>query len=130
MARETRLTEAEWAVMRAVWQRSPATAREVLERVQDATGWAYTTVRTLLQRLVDKGALAVRRRANTSVYESRLAPAEARSSALRTLLEAAFGGSFGGLLQHLAADEDLSAAERRQLADLLDGVDRAHKGDA
>ena len=105
--------------MRAVWAGSPANARDVLERVEAATGWAYTTVKTLLQRLVDKGALQVHKHRNTSVYAAVLQPVAARRSALQSLLRSAFEGSFGTLLQHLVADQPMSAADRRQLASLL-----------
>lgn len=118
MAEEAKLTEAEWIVMRAVWQGAPASARDVLARAA-ATGWAYTTVKTLLARLVDKGALAAERRGNTSFYTPIWQPAEARRTALRSLLRAAFDGSFGGLLQHLVDDEPLSKRERAKLEELL-----------
>ncbi|MCA8951982.1 MAG: BlaI/MecI/CopY family transcriptional regulator [Planctomycetes bacterium] len=118
MADEPKLTEAEWVVMRAVWAGAPATARDVLARA-DGPDWAYTTVKTLLGRLVDKGALAVERRGNTSYYAPIWQPQQARRSALRSLLRSAFDGSFGGLVHHLATDEELSKREREQLAELL-----------
>lgn len=113
------LTDAEWAVMRAVWQGWPCTARDVLERVAD-TGWAYTTVRTLLQRLVDKGAVAMRLRGNTSIYDAKLRQQDAQRSAVRSLLQKAFDGSFGSLLAHLARTEGLSPRDRARLQQLLD----------
>ena len=51
-----RLNDSEWKVMQALWGRHPATARDVLEQVERETAWAYTTVKTLLARLVEKGA--------------------------------------------------------------------------
>lgn len=114
-----RLTEAEWTVMQAVWPRSPACARDVLEVVHGETGWAYTTVKTLLARLVEKRALTERRRGNVSYYEPRVTQGEARMTALRGLLERAFGGSIGALVQHMASEEKLSRKERAELARLL-----------
>mgnify|MGYP002390148889 CR=1 FL=1 len=52
------LSDAEWKVMRALWARHPATARELLDALAADTGWAYTTLRTLLARLVEKGAVS------------------------------------------------------------------------
>ncbi|MCR9247942.1 MAG: BlaI/MecI/CopY family transcriptional regulator [bacterium] len=118
MAEPQKLTDAEWIVMRAIWEQSPASAREVLDRAHDVE-WAYTTVKTLLARLVDKGALVVERRGNTSFYSPVWQPVEARRSAVRSLLDAAFGGSVGGLVQHLANDGELSAGERRELERML-----------
>ena len=106
--------------MNAVWQGAPCNARDVLERVAKETGWAYTTVRTLLQRLVDKGALAVHQQRNTSIYEPRIERRTAQTSAVRALLQKAFDGTFGGLLQHLVREEQLTARQRRELQRLLD----------
>lgn len=116
---EAKLSDAEWTVMNAVWQGSPASAREVLRRTHGATGWAYTTVKTLLDRLVEKGVLAVEKRGNTGHYEPLVSRPQARGSALRSLLDKAFDGAFVPLLQHLVAEERLSKRDRAELARLL-----------
>lgn len=114
-----KLSDAEWTVINVVWERSPASARDVLEQTEAATGWAYTTVKTLLSRLVDKGALRMRKRANTSFYEPLVSRKDARRSAVRSLLDRAFDGTFGSLLQHLVSDEKLSKKDRERLATML-----------
>ncbi|HLQ37731.1 MAG TPA: BlaI/MecI/CopY family transcriptional regulator, partial [Planctomycetota bacterium] len=114
-----------------VWQGAderhggPCSARDVLERVHADTGWAYTTVKTLLARLVGKGVLAVRLRANTSLYVPLVPRHAAQKSAVRLLLQKAFDGTFGALLHHLVTAERLSAKDRRRLRQLL--ADAAHK---
>ena len=105
--------------MNAVWRGAPCTARDVWERTGGRDGWAYTTVRTLLQRLVDKGAIAVHKRGNTSVYEPRIERSLAQRSAVRSLLDRVFDGAFGGLVQHLVDEAPLKARDRRALAELL-----------
>jgi BlaI family penicillinase repressor len=117
--RVMRLSDTEWTVMRAVWARSPVTARDVLEQVSHDTGWAYTTVKTILARLVEKGALAEHKRTNTSLYEPRVTERAARISALRSLVDRAFDGLFGSIVQHLVSEERLSARERTLLRDML-----------
>jgi BlaI family transcriptional regulator, penicillinase repressor len=119
-----RLSDAEWTVMNAVWQRSPASARDVLERVGAQTGWAYTTVKTMLERLAEKEALRARKQGNTSLYEPLVTREQARRSALRSLLDRAFDGALGSLLQHLVAEERLSRRDREKLARLLHELDR------
>jgi BlaI family penicillinase repressor len=114
-----KLSDTEWTVMNAVWAGSPASARDVLERTADETHWAYTTVKTTLARLVDKGVLAEHKRANTSLYDPLLTRDQARHSAVRLLLDKAFDGTFGALLQHLVADEKLSKKDRRKLSEML-----------
>jgi BlaI family penicillinase repressor len=118
-----RLSDTEWIVMRAVWSRSPTSAREIHEAVSGETGWAYTTLKTLLARLVEKGVLSERKRANTSVYEPLVSERDARGSALRSLVDRAFDGAFGTLLQHLVTVERLSARDRAALDRLLAEAD-------
>jgi BlaI family penicillinase repressor len=115
-----RLSDTEWTVMRAVWARGPASARDVLEAVTAETGWAYTTVKTLLARLVEKGALSERKRANQSIYEPLVTARTARVAALRALVDRAFDGVFGSLVQHLVAEERLSDRDRAALRAMLE----------
>lgn len=110
-----KLSDTEWIVMRALWAHAPATAREVLDRVTDATGWAYTTVKTILARLVEKGAVASERRANTDWFRPAITRRQATRTALRALLDRAFDGTLGALVHHLAREERLTRKDREQL---------------
>jgi len=114
------LSETEWKVMRVVWEQHPVSARDVLEAVGDETGWAYTTTKTILSRLADKGAVDVKKRANTSLYSPAVTRAEARGVALRGLLERAFDGTFGALMHHLIDADQLSQREVDELRALLE----------
>jgi BlaI family penicillinase repressor len=119
-----KLSDAEWTVMSVVWRDAPVSARDVLEAVSHETGWAYTTVKTLLARLVEKGVLRTRKRANTNLFEPLISREQARKSALRSLVERAFDGTFGSLVQHMIATERLSDSDRRRLAAMLAESDR------
>jgi BlaI family penicillinase repressor len=120
-----RLSDAEWSVMQVLWEDAPATARQLQDRLADETGWAYTTVRTLLQRLVDKGVVHTRKEANTSWYEPRLSREQAQRSAVSSLLEKAFDGTVGSLFQHLLREQRLGRRDRDRLAELLAEHDAA-----
>ena len=119
-----RLTDSEWTVMNALWQGSPASGRDVLERIQAETGWAYTTVKTLLARLLEKGAVSERKRGNQSLYEPQVTRDAARRVAVRGLLDKAFDGAFGSLLQHLVDAERLSKKDRERLHAMLQELER------
>ena len=114
------LSEQEWKIMRVVWERSPASARDVLERLERETGWAYTTVKTMMSRLVDKGALSARIRANTSLYEPLITEEMAQGSALHALVDRAFDGTFGNLMAHLFEKEKLTKRDRAALRELFE----------
>ena len=106
--------------MNALWERSPATAREISERLPDDVGWAYTTIKTMLSRLVAKNVLSERKRANTSVYEPLLSRDHARRSAVATLIDHAFNGAVEPFLGFVARSSNLSEAQRRELLAALE----------
>ncbi|MHC4461937.1 MAG: BlaI/MecI/CopY family transcriptional regulator [Planctomycetota bacterium] len=114
-----KLTEAEWLIMNVLWDKYPAKAREVAERLPDRVSWAYTTIKTMLTRLVEKKAVSEAKKGNTSFYEPILLRHQARQTALRTLLTQAFDGAFGPLMHFLVEDQNLTARQRKELIKIL-----------
>ena len=115
-----KLTEAEWQIMNALWQKHPATAREIMERLPAGINWAYTTIKTMLTRLAEKEAVSEVKQGNTSVYEPLVSQRKAQLSAFRSLLDQAFDGAVGPLVHFLAEEKQLSAKEKRELQKLLE----------
>ena len=105
-----KLTDSEWQIMNSLWERSPATARGIAERLPEEVQWAYTTIRTLLARLVKKGAVREYKEGKSSRYEPLLAREKAQRSALKTLANQAFDGAFGPLMHFLVRDQKLTAS--------------------
>ena len=116
-----KLTKAEWQIMNALWEAHPATARQVMEHLPAGVQWAYTTIKTMLTRLVEKKAVSEAKRGNTSVYGPLVSQRKARISAFRSLMDQAFDGAFGPMMYFLAEDESLSAGERKELIKILSG---------
>jgi BlaI family transcriptional regulator, penicillinase repressor len=116
-----RLSDAEWIVMNAVWDRPvESSVRDVLEVVEPQTSWAYQTVQTIMVRLAQKKALRSRLRANTRLYTALITREQAQRSALKSLIEKAFAGAAGPLVQALVSEEYLTSVEKEQVAELLE----------
>lgn len=115
------ISESEWAVMEVLWEHSPQTAAEVATTLQPTTSWAENTVRTLLTRLVGKGALKT---AENAAGTRTFSPAVARETCVKaegdSFLQRVFGGAAKPLLVHFAQNGKLSAAEVKELKALLD----------
>ncbi|MBN2316140.1 MAG: BlaI/MecI/CopY family transcriptional regulator [Sedimentisphaerales bacterium] len=120
-----KLTEPEWIIMNALWDGHPAKARDVAERLPDHVGWAYTTVKTMLDRLVEKKAVKKSKQGNTGFYEPLLSRRQARSTAFRIMLDQAFDGAFGPMMHFLVKDEKLSSKDRKELINILSGRGKA-----
>lgn len=114
-----KLSESEWQIMNALWQRHPATARDLMDYLPEGVQWAYTTVKTMLTRLIAKKAVSERKRGNTSVYEPLISRKKARRSALHSFLNQAFDGAVEPLLSFIVEDQKLSEKQRRELIRLL-----------
>ena len=119
MPNDTPISDAEWKVMEAVWTHHPTTVREVFEALEAETGWAYSTVKTMLTRLTEKGALAVETRANTRWFSPLVTARQARRSALRSLVDRAFGGAFSSLVHHMVADDEIKGRDRESLEAMI-----------
>jgi BlaI family transcriptional regulator, penicillinase repressor len=114
-----RLTEAEWTIMNALWQNHPATARDIADRLASSSSWAYTTIKTMLDRLVEKGALAEAKRGATSLYTPLITKRHARTTALKALADQAFDGAFGPLMHFLIEDRKLGPKEKKALIEAI-----------
>ena len=122
-----RITEAEHAVMEALWERAPLTAAEVAEEVVATRGWSLATVKTLLSRLVTKQAITAEPDGKRFLYTPRIARAEYLGGESRRLVDRLFGGRAVSLFAHLAEEEALSDADIAEIEQLLDELKR--KGD-
>jgi len=114
-----RITEAEHAVMEALWTRSPLTANEVADAVGPARGWGLATVKTLLSRLVAKQAVATAPHGKRFLYSPLVARGDYLGGESRRLVERLFGGSAAGLFAQLAESEALSDADLAEIETLL-----------
>jgi BlaI family penicillinase repressor len=112
--------DTEWDLLEVLWARERATAREVAETLAKKRGWAVSTVKTLLDRMVQKELVSARQVGNVWEYSPAVAAVEARRSAWSELVEKAFGGAVAPALQFLAKDAKLSKKELAELRSLLD----------
>src|SRR4051812_4524512 len=112
MARnQPNISDAEWQVMDAVWAGSPRTASGVVARPAGPTGWTPRTIKTMLNRLVRKGALGFKAEGKRYLYEPRVSRADCVRAQSRSFLSRVFGGATGAALLHFVEEHDLSPAE-------------------
>ncbi len=114
-----RISEAEYAVMEALWANSPLTAADVCDRVCAKRDWSMPTVKTLLSRLVTKGAVATKPDGRRFLYSPLIERAEYLGSKSRRLVDRLFGGRAAPLFAHLAESESLSDADLDEIEELL-----------
>jgi BlaI family penicillinase repressor len=119
--------ETEWDILDALWARGRGTAREVSEVLHARRGWAVSTVKTLLDRMVAKGLVCARQVGNVWEYTPALRREEARRSAWADFVKKAFGGATAPALHFLATEAKVSKKELAELRALLDRKEKGHE---
>ena len=114
------ISNAEWVVMKVIWEKGEATANDVIESLEDEVSWKPKTVMTMLKRLVDKGALRYEKQGRAFVYAALLDESECVRAESRSFLERVFGGSLKPMLANLIDDYELSDEEIEELKRILD----------
>jgi BlaI family penicillinase repressor len=109
------LTEAEWAIMKAVWDNQPCAAPTVQEMLQNQKGWTYSTVKTMMDRMADKGLLATERIRNLVLYRSAITKKQAQNSEIMRAVKRAFDGALTPMMQFLLDSKELSQKQLNEL---------------
>jgi len=117
------LTEAEWIIMKAVWENEPCAAGTVQESLAHTRDWAYSTVKTTMDRMVDKGFLKIQKIRNLQLFSSVISEVDAKRGEFRKMLKRAFDGALTPMMQFMIEHEGLSKSELTQLRKLVDQID-------
>ena len=113
------LTEAEWEIIRVVWENEPCAAGTVQEALAQTKKWSYATVKLAMDRMVAKGFLGMNRVRNLQLFHSTMTQVEARGREIRKMLKRAFGGALTPMLKYLVEHEGLSAQEAAELHEFV-----------
>ena len=116
---EERISDAEHAVMEALWRESPRTAADISNEIGDQRGWSLATVKTLLGRLVSKQAIAAEPDGRRFLYRPLVERADYVGGESRRLVDRLFGGRAAPLLLHLVEAEALSEADIDEIERLI-----------
>jgi BlaI family penicillinase repressor len=119
------ITEAEWAVMRAVWERGTATANAVVQALEGTMHWKPKTIHTLLRRLTDKGALDYEKTGREFVFRPLVSERDCQLAESRSFLDRVFGGAVAPMVAAFVEQEKLSSEEIIELKRILQKGGRA-----
>lgn len=119
MARLPEISEAEWVVMRVLWQKHPRTAQDIVATLASTTDWSPRTIKTMLNRLIKKGALDFTADGKRYLYAPRVKESECIHAESRSFLKRVFGGSLKPMLAHFVDTNDLSEADLAELRRML-----------
>ena len=113
------LTDGEWAIIRAVWGNEPCAAPTVQETLAQEKGWSYSTVKTMMDRMVAKGLLKTEKIRNLTLYRSSISRVQAQKREVLSTVRRAFNGAMTPMMQFLLQNQDLTSEQLDELEGLI-----------
>lgn len=110
-----KISQAEWKVMKVVWNRNPISANEVVETMAGSSDWKPRTIRTLINRLVDKGALEYEKRSRAFYYTPTFQENDYLTAESESFLGRFFNGSINPMVAHFLQSDKISPEEYEDL---------------
>ena len=119
------ISEAEAQVMGVLWERHPQGADEVVAALRERTDWAEPTIKTLLNRLLNKGAIAADKDGRRYLYRPLLRRDDYLRAESSQLIDRLFEGRVAPLVSHFSAQGRLSAEDVAALRKIIEDFDHA-----
>lgn len=118
-----RISAAESQVMEALWRREPLTAEEIFGEVGQAQGWAEGTLKTLIGRLLKKGAVSAEKDGRRYLYRPLVRREDYVEAESQGLIDRLFGGRVAPLVSHFSERRRLTPEDVAELKRLVRELD-------
>lgn len=105
------ITESEIIIMKVIWSKNPISSREIIKTVNIAKDWKPTTVRTLINRLVEKKKVNVKKIGNKNLYYPNISQKEVYESIFDDAVYHICNKSVGDMITYLISSNDLSSKD-------------------
>ncbi len=123
MSQIPRISETEWEIMRIVWAKAPVTAADIISELTKADStWHPVTAKTLLNRLVRKGALGYEQQGRAYLYKPLVDEHSCVSAVSSSFLDRVFGGSLPSMVAYFVENQKLNAKQAKDLRKALEEV--------
>ena len=119
MKRPSRISEAEWEVMKVIWKLAPISAHDMVRALGTHRRWSPATVKTFLNRLLAKGVLRYEKRGRAYFYSAACTESGLRAAEADSFLRRVFDGAFSPLLAHFVQTRRLTAGDWEALEQIV-----------
>jgi len=123
MKKQPGISESEWKIMKLLWKKAPQPAYDLVQRLSRTEEWKPRTVKTLLNRLLNKGALKFETYKNLYLYSPAVKEADCVKAESESFLDRIFDGSLATMMLHFAQYKKLSKSEIRELRNVLNKME-------
>ena len=117
------ISEAESAVMEVLWRTSPVSTEDVVAALKNRQDWQESTIKTLLNRLLKKGAISAQRDGRRYLYSPVLQRDQWLANESKGLLDRLFGGRVAPLVAHFSKQRKLTRKDLAELKRLIEELE-------
>lgn len=122
-----KISEAEWSIMKVLWDGCEASGRgmtlgEIVQNLAETTGWSNTTIRTLIIRLAEKGAVEIDKSTGVYKYTPKTSKSDCVKCEVDSFVERVFDNSTYSLMASLVREGKLTAKEREDIIRILNEI--------
>ena len=121
------ISQSELQVLKILWQQSPLTANQVVEQLADASQWHEKTVKTLLNRLISKGAVQFEKQGRAYLYIPVLQQQDYQAKESESFIQRVFAGRIAPLVAGFAASQALQPEDIDELKQLIARYEQEQK---
>lgn len=122
-----KISEAEWSIMKVLWDGCENSDRgmtlgEIVQALTASTGWSNTTIRTLIVRLAEKGAVDIDKTTGIYKYTPKTSRDDCVKCEVESFIERVFDNSAYNLMASLVRDGNLSEDEKQEIIKILNDI--------
>ncbi len=124
MTTHVNISDAERSVIEVLWANGALTAEQVARELASSNAWSFATIKTLLGRLLKKGAITAVADGRRFIYSAKLQKADYVAVESERFVDRLFAGRVAPLVSHFSDAKRLSKQDIRELRELLDKLPR------
>ncbi len=113
------ISESEWEIMNVLWDKAPQTANDIILSLQESTDWKPKTIRTLLDRLVQKDVVGVNKDQRVYTFYPFYSQEECQRAETESFIKRIYGGTMKSMLVQFIHEDTLSDDDINELRTIL-----------
>ncbi|MGY3312534.1 BlaI family penicillinase repressor [Peribacillus simplex] len=113
------ISESEWEIMNVLWDKAPQTANDIIVSLQESTDWKPKTIRTLLDRLVQKDVVGVDKNLRIYTFYPLYTQEECQRAETESFINRIYGGAVKSMLVQFIQEDALSDDDINELRFIL-----------
>ena len=115
-----KISEAEWRIMKVVWEESPLNTTQIINRLKSETSWKPKTIHSLISRLIKKEALGADKLSAPHQFYPLVSKEDCMKEEIGSFIQKVYDGSYYHLVANFISNEKMSEQEIEYLKKILD----------